>query len=177
MDGGGSGREPRHDGAAIRLDEQYVALRGVLHRYLRSMVGGAADDVASQVWTEATAGFERFSGDSDAFRRWLFTIARRRVIDHRRRWWQRRVVLRGTPVEQWAEAGTDEAAGDLGAAVVLISRLPRSHAEIVLLRVVAGFTAADVAEITGRSPETVRVMQHRALSTLASMLAAEVNDA
>jgi RNA polymerase sigma-70 factor (ECF subfamily) len=161
----------------LRLEEHYVALRGVLHRYLRSMVGGAADDVASQVWTEATAGFESFTGDAAAFRRWLFTIARRRVIDHRRRWWQRRVVLRGAPVEQWAESGTDDSAGDLSAALALIGRLPQSHAEVVLLRVVAGLTAADVAEITGRSPETVRVMQHRALSTLASMLAAEVNDA
>ncbi|MDX6534203.1 MAG: polymerase sigma-70 factor, subfamily [Gaiellales bacterium] len=177
MNAGRPGREPRHNDAALRLDEQYIALRGVLHRYLRSMVGGAADDVASQVWTEATAGFERFSGDADAFRRWLFTIARRRVIDHRRRWWQRRVVLRGTPPEQWAESAAEPAAGDLGAALALIGRLPRSHAEIVLLRVIADFSAADVAQITGRSPESVRVMQHRALSTLASILAAEVNDA
>jgi RNA polymerase sigma-70 factor, ECF subfamily len=177
MDGGGVRREARHDGAALRLDEQYVALRGALHRYLRSMVGAAADDVSSQVWTEATAGFDEFSGNADAFRRWIFTIARRRVIDHRRRWWQRRVVLRGSPVDEWPETEPDAGGGDLGEALALIRRLPRSHAEIVLLRVVAGLSAADVAEITGRTPETVRVMQHRALSTLASILASEVNDA
>jgi RNA polymerase sigma-70 factor, ECF subfamily len=166
---------PSPHGRPLRLEDQYATHSGVLWRYLRATVGDAADDLASQVWTEATAAFARFSGDADDFRRWLFTIARRRVVDHRRRWWQRRVVLHGGAVDTWtgAEAGEQPSTGE---ALDLISRLPRPHAEIVLLRVIAGLSAADVAEITGRSPETVRVMQHRALRKLASMIDPGVND-
>jgi len=176
MDAGTTGPDRRHDQGGVRLEEQYAELSGVLLRYLRSMADGSEDDLASQVWTEATAGFAGFSGDAPTFRRWLFTIARRRLIDHRRRWWQRRVVLRGTPPELWEDAAASDPDGT-GEALELIGRLPRSHAEIVFLRVIAGLSAADVAAITGRSPETVRVMQHRALRTLASMLGSEVNDA
>jgi RNA polymerase sigma-70 factor (ECF subfamily) len=48
--------------------------------------------------------------------------------------------------------------------------LPRPQAEVVLLRVLAGFSAEDVAEMTGRSPGAVRVLQHRALRRLADEL-------
>jgi RNA polymerase sigma-70 factor (ECF subfamily) len=57
-----------------------------LLRYLRVAVGDdAAADVASEVWLEVAAGLTRFSGGGPAFRRWVFTIARRRAIDEGRR--------------------------------------------------------------------------------------------
>jgi RNA polymerase sigma-70 factor (ECF subfamily) len=49
----------------------------------------------------------------------------------------------------------------------LIACLPADQAEVVLLRVVAGLSADEVAGITGRSAGTVRVIQHRALKRLA----------
>ena len=45
--------------------------------------------------------------------------------------------------------------------------LPKAHAEIVLLRVVAGLSAEEVGQIVGKRPENVRVIQHRALRQLA----------
>jgi RNA polymerase sigma-70 factor, ECF subfamily len=51
--------------------------------------------------------------------------------------------------------------------------LPRDQAEVVLLRVVAGLDVAQVATITGKRPDTVRVVAHRALRRLARRLDAD----
>ncbi len=149
------------------LDQAYRAIDAPLRRYLHAVARGGADDLASQVWLEATAASVGFAGDIDGFRRLVFTIARRRVVDHRRRWWQRRVTLVGAVPDRIDPAAWD---GSGGQAVEVIRRLPRAQAEIVFLRVIAGLSAGEVAEITGRTPEAVRVMQHRALTALARML-------
>jgi RNA polymerase sigma-70 factor, ECF subfamily len=51
--------------------------------------------------------------------------------------------------------------------------LPRDQAEVVLLRVVAGLDVVQVATITGKRPDTVRVVAHRALRRLARRLDAD----
>jgi RNA polymerase sigma-70 factor (ECF subfamily) len=55
------------------------------------------------------------------------------------------------------------------AVVALIAALPPDHAEIIMLRVVAGLEAADVARIVGKTPGAVRVTAHRALRRLAGL--------
>ena len=51
----------------------------------------------------------------------------------------------------------------------LIMALPREHAEIIMLRVVAGLEATDVARIVGKTPGAVRVTAHRSLRKLAEL--------
>jgi RNA polymerase sigma-70 factor (ECF subfamily) len=53
-----------------------------------------------------------------------------------------------------------------GAIDSLIGSLTAEQAEVVLLRVVAGLDAAEVAQIMGHSTGWVRVTQHRALRRL-----------
>lgn len=152
---------------------------GAIRRYLRARAGDDGDDIASQTWLDAARNLSAFSGDEDAFRGWLFTIARRRLIDHGRRRSRRREVLAEDEVLAGLEADDDPAtttaeqlAGD-DAARRIVELLPAAQAEVVLLRVVAGLDVAEVAEITGQRPGTVRVMQHRALKRLATELAEE----
>jgi RNA polymerase sigma-70 factor (ECF subfamily) len=57
--------------------------------YLRVMVPGAAEDVAADTWVHVVRGLTAFRGDEQAWRGWLFTTARRRTIDERRRRWRR----------------------------------------------------------------------------------------
>ena len=90
--------EPRwasEGGASVdaRVAEAYASVHADVVRYLCAVVGrGVAEDVASQVWVEVVAGAGAFRGDGAAFRRWVLATARRRALDHRRRWWQRSVV-------------------------------------------------------------------------------------
>jgi RNA polymerase sigma-70 factor (ECF subfamily) len=58
------------------------------------------------------------------------------------------------------------------AALALIAELPRSQAEVVALRMVAGLDVAQVASIVGKRPGAVRTLTHRGLRRLAERLAA-----
>ena len=55
------------------------------------------------------------------------------------------------------------------AVLATVAALPQDQAEIILLRVVAGLDAADVAAIVGKSPGAVRVAAHRGLRRLAEL--------
>jgi RNA polymerase sigma-70 factor (ECF subfamily) len=155
-----------------RVAAAFTAVHGDLLRYLRAIVGAdLADDVASQVWVEMVAGAATFRGDGDAFRRWAFATARRRALDEHRRWWRRSVKL-CPPGDRELErpAMEEDGTADQEAAVDRIARLPKPQAEVILLRVIGGFSAEEVAELTGRTPGGVRVIQHRALRRLADDL-------
>jgi RNA polymerase sigma-70 factor (ECF subfamily) len=140
-----------------------------LLRYLRVVAGDNPDDVASEVWLEVARGLERFRGGEGEFRAWLFTLARRRVIDMVRYHARRPVVLTGDP------GVLDRRAGD--AALELISTLPREQAEIIVLRVIACLDVGQVAELVGKKPGAVRVAAHRGLRTLAARLSATTDEA
>jgi RNA polymerase sigma-70 factor, ECF subfamily len=76
--------------AAVDGDEQSFArlwrdLHPALLRYLQVVVPDAAEDVASETWVEVVRGLGRFVGDETGFRSWVFTIARHRALDDRRR--------------------------------------------------------------------------------------------
>src|SRR2546430_15176322 len=63
----------------------WLAFQPALLRYLRVLVGDAAEDVASETWLQAARDLPGFVGDLVAFRVWLFRIGRHRGIDDRRR--------------------------------------------------------------------------------------------
>lgn len=157
---------------AERVGAAFVSVHEDLLRYLRAVVGESlAEDVAAQVWVEMVDGAAAFRGDEAAFRRWVFATARRRALDQRRRWWQRSVKLCAPDHHDLERAAVDDdTAAGRDAAVARIARLPKPQAEVVFLRILGGFSAEEVAEMTGRSPGAVRVIQHRALRRLADDL-------
>jgi RNA polymerase sigma-70 factor, ECF subfamily len=166
--------------AARAGDEQAYAvlwreLQPPLLRYLEVVAPEAAEDLASETWLRVVTGLDRFRGDERAFRAWLFTVARHRVID---RW---RQVGRGRVDPVPLEALADRPAPDdpaeetvetisTRAAVALIATLPPEQAEAIMLRVVAGLGVPEVARIMGKRPGAVRVLTHRALRRLADRL-------
>jgi RNA polymerase sigma-70 factor (ECF subfamily) len=147
-----------------------------LVRYLRVMAPQAAEDVAAETWVHVIRGLTAFRGDETAWRAWLFTTARRRVIDDARRSARRPAVPLEEATEAQAPAAPDAAEVaiehlDTRAAIALISRLPPLQAEVILLRVVAGLDTEAVAELVDRSAGAVRVSAHRGLRRLAEILA------
>jgi RNA polymerase sigma-70 factor (ECF subfamily) len=162
-----------HDPTPVgdRVAAAFASVHGDLLRYLRAMVGdGPAEDVASQVWVEMVSGAAAFRGDQAAFRRWVFATARRRALDEHRRWWRRSVKLCPPGDRALERPAAEEDTVEQDAAVARIGQLPKPQAEVVLLRVLGGFSAEEVAELTGRTPGAVRVIQHRALRRLADGL-------
>jgi RNA polymerase sigma-70 factor, ECF subfamily len=143
-----------------------------LVRYLR-VITPDAEDVASETWLQVVTGLAGFRGQEDAFRAWLFTIARHRAADAGRSRARRPVSLELTEADQPAVPDTADLALEaisVRSVVALIATLPRDQAEIVMLRLVGGLDVADVGRIVGKSPGAVRVAAHRALRRLASRL-------
>ena len=168
--------------AAVRGDDEAFAalwrdLQPPLLRYLRVRAPDVAEDLANETWLEVIRGLGRFTGDEQGFRAWLFTIARHRTIDWRRRLVRQQPELLPADALPDRAAADDPAADALGAiatrgALALIATLPADQAEAIVLRVVVGLDVAKVAALMGRRPGTVRVLTHRGLRRLAERLSA-----
>jgi RNA polymerase sigma-70 factor (ECF subfamily) len=168
--------------AAQRGDERAFAvlwrdLQPAVLRYLRVAAPAVAEDLAADTWMSIIRGLDRFRGDEPGFRALVFTAARHRALDWRRQ--ASRTLFTAVPVEAMEDrpAPDDPAeavleAQSTRAALALIAELPRSQAEVVALRMVAGLDVAQVASIVGKRPGAVRTLTHRGLRRLAERLAA-----
>ena len=157
------------EGDAVAMTQLWRSLQPPLLRYLRGRIGDGADDVASATWLDAARGLPAFEGDDVDFRRWLFTIARRRLVDELRRRGRRREQPVALTPDDVARDHADHT-GDLTAALALVRLLPADQADAVLLRVVVDLDVAQVATIMGRSEGSVRVLTHRGLRRLEALL-------
>jgi RNA polymerase sigma-70 factor (ECF subfamily) len=169
-------------GADWAIAVLYRDLNPAVLRFLQSQHRDAAEDIASEVWLAVATNLASFEGDEGGFRSWVFTIARRRAIDHGRSRARRRTDVAGAETFDRLPAQEDTAAAGIEgmsareAVARLTAGLPPDQTEVILLRVVAGFSVAEVAEIMDRSPGSVRVLQHRALRRLASRLGPDRED-
>lgn len=149
------------------------ALNPLLERYLGTLVGQAAQDVASETWLQAARDLPEFRGDGAGFRVWLFRIGRNRAIDELRRAGRRREDLMAEPggyaglVPDTATVA-EERFGTVRA-TALLARLPREQAEAVMLRVVFGLDAKACGQILGKRPGAVRIAAMRGLRALADL--------
>lgn len=166
----------RGDAAAFRA--LYRDTQPRLLRYLYSLVGEDAEDVASETWLQVARDLASFTGDHDGFRGWVTTIGRHRALDHLRRN-SRRATSVLVPIEDLAglAAAEDTAASALeavstDAAIRLIATLPRDQAEAVLLRAVVGLDADRAGQVLGKRAGAVRTAAHRGLRSLAKHLEA-----
>jgi RNA polymerase sigma-70 factor (ECF subfamily) len=163
-------------GADWALAALYRQFQPAILRYLRARVPGQEEDVASDVWLAAARGLSGFEGGESDFGRWIFTIARRRAVDLGRKSQRRRTDAADPEDFANVAGGVDpqealaaRAAGD-DAVARIVALLPKAQADVVLLRVVAGLSVTEVAEVLGCSANRVSVTQHRALHALARKL-------
>jgi RNA polymerase sigma-70 factor, ECF subfamily len=164
------------DGAQWAVAVLWQDLHPRLLRFLRGLDPVAAEDVEAETWLSAARHLTAFRGGDRQFRAWMFTIARNRLID-----WRRREARRYAAVapEALGEPPADDdpavtAVDVLGADATVAqvrALLPRGQAEVILLRVLGGLDVAEVAAILDKRPGTVRVLQHRGLRRLAEHFA------
>ena len=133
----------------------YPKILSYLRRFTRN-----AEDLCSEVWIRIAGSIRGFTGNGSAFQAWIFTIARNLAIDD-----ARANKRRGSTVELRDE---DWIASESSAIEItdLLDRLPIDQAEIILLRVVIGFSVEEVAKITGKTVSNVKVLSHRGLNKL-----------
>jgi len=158
----------------------FVQLQPRLLRFLVAQESRAADDIAGEVWLAVATRIGQFEGGWSDFRAWFFTIARRRLADYRRTAVRRRTdVVDGDVFEIRPETETTEqlvleSLAGQDAATLITSTLGGDQAEVLLLRVLGDLDVDQVATIMQRSPNWVRVNQHRAARALASKFGAKI---
>ena len=161
----------------VATRQGFTVLWRTLHppllRYLTVRGNDAPEDLAAETWLQVVRDLDGFRGDAQAFRGWLFTVARHRAVDQGRARATRPVVTgRGAARRRAPRRSTPSAEHDAvereatAAALRLVATLPPDQAEMVMLRVVAGLDVAVVAELVGKKPGAVRVAVHRALKSL-----------
>jgi RNA polymerase sigma factor (sigma-70 family) len=157
-------------------DAIYRDLAPPLLGYLRAQRAPDPEDLVGEVFVELVRSLHRFEGDEAGFRSWVFTIAHRRLIDARRASTRRPVELASTEDLEPALPPTDDEPFLLERAgteevLALLDRLGDDQREVLVLRLVAGFTTREVAEVTGRSTEAVKGLAKRGLARLRVLVA------
>ncbi|MDP9387760.1 MAG: sigma-70 family RNA polymerase sigma factor [Actinomycetota bacterium] len=153
--------------------ETYRVLAPAVLGYLRAQGAPDPEDLLGEVFLQVARDLDRFSGDDEALRRWVFAIAHNRLLDARRRQARRPTVADRDVPDAPVAPPPDPFDPELVAALGMLTADQR---EVVVLRFVADLPLDDVARITGRTVGAVKALQHRALDALSRMLAARVRD-
>ena len=161
-------------GAGWAFEVLYRDLSPVVTGYLRLHGAVEPDDLASETFLGVFTGLAGFSGDEEALRSWVFTIAHRRLIDDWRKR-SRRPQVTDDDGDLTALPGgdaEDDALIRVGTEDVhrMCAGLPDDQRSVLLLRVLADLTVEQVAGVMGRSVGSVKALQRRGLRSLREQL-------
>ncbi|MEU2126458.1 sigma-70 family RNA polymerase sigma factor [Nocardia niwae] len=172
-------------GPAAAGDRQAVAeiiriVHPLVRRYCGARLGNTAhlqvtaDDVVQEVLLATVNAIPRYRDQGKSFLAFVYGIAANKVADAFRRSQQHPAYpTADVPDRASAAAGPEEwalASERRAATRELMKVLAPAHREVLVMRIVLGWSAAQTAEAIGTSPGVVRVMQHRALNKLRAEL-------
>lgn len=140
--------------------------------YVRGRGAADPEDLTSTVFLDAFRGLDRFDGDGSAFKRWLFTIAHRRLVDE-----LRARARRGVPEPY--EGQDDPRISDSAETVAMkrlsvdtvqrrLEGLSDDQRDVLMLRILGEMSLEEVATAMNKSVNAVKGLQKRALATLRS---------
>lgn len=159
------------------FDTIYDRFANPVFRYLYARCGSVevAEELAGDLWVRVVERLPSFRFPDEqpegAFVTWMYRIARNLAIDASRRRANGHVPLGETvagtdvPLDERVIGGENHQ--ELRTA---IEKLNSEQREVVVLRFFEERSTAEVAVLTGRTEGAVRIMQHRALGTLARAL-------
>ena len=148
----------------------YLGHVAMVHGYLRACMAYEPEDLTSEVFLGMLRGLARFNGNHPDFRRWLMTIAHRRLVDQRRRQAGNKVNLSAPSSLEAVETngdGHDLPAVEMDSELVAaFGCLTNAQREVLALRFIADVSLRGVASITGRPRGAVKSLQNRGLESL-----------
>jgi RNA polymerase sigma-70 factor, ECF subfamily len=181
----GGALERMNRGDEITAAALYERFLEDVYRYVLRHVSGVdeAEDITAEVFAAAAAGLARFRGQCLPSV-WLLSIARRKIVDFRRRRTARPELLASQLAEAEVEAQWEQARRAAGETALegpeallmraearrvvreLLAQLNGDQREAVLLQYVEGLSVGEIATVMGRSPGAVTSLLHRARATL-----------
>jgi RNA polymerase sigma-70 factor (ECF subfamily) len=166
-------------GAGWAFEGIYTALGGPVRRFLAAQGAPDPDATTQEVFIKVFRSLDRFDGDAEHLRSWVFTVARNLLIDERRAAARRPVVAPAPAAERPAPGAEADLAARLDACWVreVLEGLPDEQREVVVLRFLVDLPLSDVAAVLGRSLAAVKALQHRGLAHLRRQLEDPVSEA
>ncbi|MBF6212767.1 sigma-70 family RNA polymerase sigma factor [Nocardia puris] len=171
---------PAAAGDKRAISEIVRLVHPLVRRYCGARMGNTAhlqvtaDDVVQEILLATVNSIPRYRDQGKSFLAFVYGIAANKVADAFRRSQQHPTYpVSEVPDMASTAAGPEEWALALerrAATRELMKVLTPAHREVLVMRIVLGWSAAQTAEAIGTSPGVVRVMQHRALNKLRAQL-------
>lgn len=130
--------------------------------YFRSHRMRDPEGLTGDVFVSVVRRLGRFEGDEAALRRWVFTIAHNLRVDEIRRAHRR---PESSELDDADLPASDPEPFD-PSLVAALARLTDDQRDVLVLRFVADLSIDAVAELTDRTPGSVKMLQARALDAL-----------
>ena len=154
--------------AFVHLYNRYV---DPVYRYCnRSLPRAAAEDATSTTFLNVIRAIRGFDPDRAGFRPWLFTIAHNAIIDQLRT--RQHVPLDALEIAERAPSLDDHLIANerLRRFGLALQGLTADQQQVIHLRL-AGLAGPEIAEVMGKSPGAIRIIQHRAIKELRRLMA------
>ncbi len=162
-------------GEASAFGSLYDHYQPAIYRFVLIKVSRReeAEDLTHQVFLSAWQNIQNYRELGHPFSSWLYQIARNKVIDHYR------TVKNDSAIEEvdpeiFASAALTEARTDMELTMerVLkaIRKLKQEYQDIVIMRFIEELSLKEIAAAIGKSEGAVKLIQHRALKELRTLL-------
>ena len=162
-----------------RFNAAYRELSPRVLGYLRSHGIDDPEAATNDVFLALHRRFESVEGGDAGVRTLTFSIAHARLVDfHRARARRPRQVSFDADSDPRRTASAEDTVIDLvgGGAMSLLARLGDDQQQAISLRVIAGLSLEETAQVMDRSVGSIKQLQRRGLESLRSLLAKEAID-
>jgi len=147
-----------------------------IYRYIYFRIGNEpeAEDLSVEVFVKAWEAMPNFEPGSEcSFYTWLYWIAHNLIIDfHRKKkplsWTSEQLALEETRLPSVEDAAHHRSNSDRLAHA--IQQLNDVEQQVIILRFIEGLSHSEIAGVIDKSEGASRIIQHRALSNLRTIL-------
>lgn len=156
----------------------YRSLAGQVTGYLGSRGASDPEDLTSEAFLNVARAIHGFEGDEPSFRSWVFVIAHRRLIDDRRA-----VSRRPNSIGRVTVSNREPLGGNVETEAVdrlvtdelraAFEHLTEGQRDVLGLRIIAGLSLEETAQVVGRSVGAIKALQRRALESLREKMDSE----
>lgn len=159
-------------GALARLYDHYFPR---VYRYVSARLASNedAEDVTTEIFLRIIENLRSFSWRGLPFGAWVFRIARNEVISHVRR---QKVRTATAPLTETIQDPSPDHVDELVTQLTIetvrqaTEKLPEAQRQVISLRFIAGLSVAETAQALGKTENNVKVLQHKAIAKLQSMV-------
>lgn len=175
-----------HEGGGVldrhqTIKQWYIDYSQDVYNFLVYYTGRKdVEDHVQDVFIKAINGFNKYKGDSHP-KTWLFTIARRVVIDsERKKKWTKWLPFEKIAYQLKSTLKTPDELlhmkEDADEVYHSLNKLRKNYRDVLLLRIINELSVEDTAKIMQWTPQKVRLTTYRALNALRRVHSLNLNE-